>query len=97
MFNVRRKMIISPFSRKYPLVKMPDARPLPRKANRMEFCRGPAEMAAAIHDRRRSALPADYCLHNNEIVLAIQESLEHGSTYDMTTSFAPLEPLPWSR
>jgi predicted dehydrogenase len=97
MYNVRRKMIISPFARKYPLVKMPDARPLPRKANRMEFCRGPAEMAAAIGAQRPSALPGDYCLHNNEIVLAIQESLEHGSTYDMTTSFAPLQPLPWSR
>jgi len=97
MFNVRRKMIISPWARNYPLVRMPDAKPLPRKANRMEFCRGPAEMAAAIMERRRSAIPADYCLHNNEIVLAIQSALEQSNTYRMTTSFAPLEPRPWSR
>jgi hypothetical protein len=62
----------------------------------MEFCRGPAEMAIALREHRRSALPADYCLHNNEIVLAIQRAAQRSDTYRMTTSFAPLEPRPWS-
>jgi predicted dehydrogenase len=97
MFNIRRKMIISPWRQKVRLAAMPDALPLPRKAtNRMEFCRGPAEMAIALREHRRSALPADYCLHNNEIVLAIQRAAQRSDTYRMTTSFAPLEPRPWS-
>jgi hypothetical protein len=53
----------------------------------MQFCRGPAEIAAALLERRASRLPADFCLHNNEIVLAIQNATESGSTHRLRTSF----------
>jgi hypothetical protein len=54
-------------------------------------------MVAALAAGRRSHLPSDYCLHNNELVLAIQDALENAATYHMTTTFAPLQPPDWAR
>ncbi len=93
--NVRRKTIILPWGEKYPLPTSPRQGKLPPHANRMEFCRGPAEVAAATKEGRRSCMPADYCLHNNEIVLAIHEALESASTRVMTTRFEPVRPASW--
>lgn len=93
-FNVRRRTIISPFASEYPLKRFSQFRSPARKANPMEFCRGPAEIATAIAERRESYLPADFCLHNNEIVLAIQHATENSATYNVTTSFKPLQPIP---
>jgi len=94
-FNIRRKMIVPPWSRRYPLARFPSA--LPHKGHRMEFCRGPAEVAAAVASGAPSPLPSDYCLHNNELVLAIQSALENSATYQVTTSFEPLEPRSWAQ
>jgi predicted dehydrogenase len=95
MFNIRRKMIIEPFGRRYPLVAIRGTKNSPRGFNKMQFCRGPAEMAAALAERRESRLPNDFCLHNNEIVLAIQNATENGSTHQIRTSFkTPLQPMP---
>jgi len=93
--NVRRSMLILPDG-KYPLAAPPRAGKSRRGANTMEFCRGPAEMAAALAEQRRSHMPTDYCLHNNEIVLAIHHALEKAATYELTTTFAPVAPLPWA-
>jgi predicted dehydrogenase len=94
MFNIRRKMIVAPIGERYPLVKIRGAKKLPRGFNKMQFCRGPAEIAAAVEEGRESRLPSDFCLHNNEIVLAIQEATETGSTHRLGTSFkAPLQPM----
>ena len=92
-FNVRRRTIISPFSTEYPLKRFSQFRNPPRKANPMEFCRGPAEIATAIAEQRESYLPADFCLHNNEIVLAIQHATENSATYNLTTSFKSMQPI----
>ena len=45
--NVRRRMVILPDG-KYPLPSLPRQQKPRRNANPMEFCRGPAEVAAAI-------------------------------------------------
>jgi predicted dehydrogenase len=60
----------------------------------MDFFRGPAEMASAIREDRRSALPADFVLHVNEITLAMQQAGEQSTTYRLTTTFEPLAPGP---
>ncbi|MGD9841880.1 MAG: Gfo/Idh/MocA family protein [Steroidobacteraceae bacterium] len=96
MINIRRRMILSPIAKKYPLVKTQRTQKLRRGANPMEFCRGPSELIAAVTERRESHMPMDYCLHNNEIVLAIQNALENGSTYHMTTTFNTIVPMPWA-
>jgi len=93
--NVRRRMIVVPQGG-CRLAPPPRPGRRARGANAMEFCRGPAEVAAALAEGRRSHLPADYCLHNNEIVLAIQQALEDGATYHATTTFSPVEPMPWA-
>ncbi len=61
----------------------------------MDFSRGVAELAAAIREKRPCRLSADYALHTNEMVLAIQDAKETGAAYTMTTSFDPIEPMPW--
>ena len=63
---------------------------------RVDFCLGPAELATSLSERRACRLPPKYCLHNTEIVLAIHNSLETRGYHKMTTSFDPMDPLPWA-
>jgi predicted dehydrogenase len=63
---------------------------------RVDFCLGPAELATALREGRPCRLSPEYCLHNTEIVLAIHNSLESGCSHEITTSFAPMDPLPWA-
>jgi predicted dehydrogenase len=93
--NVRRSTLILPAGREK-LAPPPFGKPSQRKPHPMHFCRGPSEIVAALQAGRRSTMPADYCLHNNEIVLAIHEAMDKPGTYPMQTTFAPLEPQPWA-
>jgi predicted dehydrogenase len=65
-------------------------------ANRMDFARGPAEMAAAIAERRPSRMSARYALHVNEIALAMQYPREMGSPRQLVSTFEPIAPMPWA-
>jgi len=89
------KKLLGVRTREYPLVNKPSFK-LRNLRHYQDFSRGIAELAYAITEQRRSRLPADYCLHVNEIVLAIQNALETGAPYQMTTTFEPLAPQPWS-
>jgi hypothetical protein len=60
----------------------------------MDFFRGVAEMADAIDTGRRCLLSPDFVLHVNELTLAIQRAGTCGAPYTLTTSFAPLTPMP---
>jgi predicted dehydrogenase len=94
MFNVRRKMVISPLARSYPLVRIRGTEKSRRGHNKMQFCRGPAELAAAVAAGRDSRLANDFCLHNNEIVLAIQSAGVSSQTHRLRTTFkAPPQPM----
>ena len=61
-------------------------------AHDMDFARGVAELARAALEKRRCRLPIDYCLHVNEMVLAMHNAGSSGAAYRMTTAFDPLEP-----
>ena len=63
---------------------------------RVDFCLGPAELAIALREGRPCRLSPEYCLHNTEIVLAIHNSSELDEARKITTSFAPMDPLPWA-
>jgi predicted dehydrogenase len=63
---------------------------------RVDFCLGPAEVAAALREGRPCRLSPEYCLHNTEVVLAVHNSRDTGSNYKVTTSFAPMDPLTWA-
>ena len=64
---------------------------------RVDFCLGIAEIAEAIKEGRPSRLSSQYCLHVNEIVFAINEASESGSTHIVKTTFEPMDPMPWSK
>ena len=59
--------------------------------HRQDFARGIADLAHATIERRPPRLPADYCLHVNELSLAIQNAA--ATPYHVTTTFKPLEPM----
>lgn len=75
-----------------PLVKKPNLR-LRNLRHYQDFSRGVAEMAQAMIEERPCRLPADYVLHVNEMVLAIQNALETGAPYQLKTTFKPLTPI----
>lgn len=77
--------------RQYPLVKKPNLR-LRNLRHYQDFSRGIAELAQAIREERPCRLPAEYVLHVNEMVLAIQNALTTGVPYQLTTTFTSLTP-----
>ena len=60
----------------------------------MDFARGVAELARAVSRGTRATLDAQYSLHVNEIVLAIQNPHTMGCPRQLTTTFELVEPLP---
>jgi predicted dehydrogenase len=81
---------LAPRRRVYPPVKKVDLRKRYARHSH-NFARGIAELAWAIREKRPSRLPADYCLHVNEVVLAIQNATP--TPYQVTTTFKPLRPM----
>jgi predicted dehydrogenase len=97
--KIRRKTFLSPWKEKYPLLKM-EKRKINFKGQgslQMDFCRGVAELANAIKEQRPCRLGADYSLHVNEVVLAIHNALENSSSYEVKSTFKPIEPMPWAK
>ncbi len=59
----------------------------------MDFARGLADLAHAVAEGREPCLSARYCLHATELVLALNTALRTSSSYDMTTSCEPPDPM----
>jgi predicted dehydrogenase len=93
--NIKRRHIWLP-RRKYPLVSKGKHYSY-RGTQQMDFARGVADMATAICEGRQPRLSARYCLHTNELVLALNNALRKGNSYKMTTSFDTIEPMPWAQ
>jgi predicted dehydrogenase len=96
LMRIRRKVFMNPIKQKYPLVRE-SPKFKTKGAQRMDFSRGVAEMAAAIQEKRVSRMAADVSLHNNELAIAIQDALETGGCYRLTTSFVPVIPMDWAK
>ncbi|MCG9884011.1 MAG: Gfo/Idh/MocA family oxidoreductase [Cyanobacteria bacterium] len=94
--KIRRKMLLNPLAKKYPLPQSPYGKLTDRGAQAMDFCRGIAEMADAIAAGRSPRLSARYCLHVNEMVLAIQNALDSSAPYHLKSTFDPIAPMPWA-
>ena len=97
MVSIRRRSFLNPIRHSYRLPRTPYGRPRTKGAQKMDFARGPAELAAAVREQRSCRLSPRFSLHINELTLAIHYAREQGSTYRMTTTFDPIEPMPWSR
>lgn len=94
--TVRRRRMLSPWRRRYPLVTGGTKEVRYRGSQRRDFCAGIADMAEAIDADRPCRLSARFCLHVNEITLALHNALDHASSCRMTTRFTPVEPMPWA-
>ena len=83
------------FQRQYPLVRKPGGRMVgPGKP--VDFMRGPAEMAEAIREKRPCRLSAQFGAHIVETIEALQYPERFGYRTKMTTTFTPMQPLPWA-
>jgi predicted dehydrogenase len=67
------------------------------KGKKVDYCLGIAEMADSIRNNRPCRLSAEYCLHHDEVVLAIHNAITQGGVYKVTTSFSPMDPMPWAK
>lgn len=97
LVTIRRRTFLWPWKTKYPLAK--SCLQLRRKhkgSQQMDFARGLAEMAAAIKEGQAPRLSARFSLHVLEVTLAIQNAHEQSTTYEVTTTFDPVEPMPWA-
>ena len=80
--------------RRYPFARKPSSR-FVSKSKRVDFCRGPAEMAEAIRQKRQCRLSAELGLHITELIDALQNPRKFGRQ-KIESRFAPIEPLSWS-
>jgi predicted dehydrogenase len=62
----------------------------------VDFMRGPAELADSIKEKRPCRLPIELGVHMIEIVETLQYPEKFESPRVLTTSFDPIEPLPWN-
>ncbi len=81
--------------KRYPHVRKVTFEHKAKGSNPMDFLRGVAEMSDALAQKRPCRLSARYCLHVNELVLAIQEA-KPGRPHELETTFDPMEPMPWA-
>ncbi|MBW4584530.1 MAG: Gfo/Idh/MocA family oxidoreductase [Aetokthonos hydrillicola CCALA 1050] len=95
--TLRRKTIENPFKQNYPLVRKIGKKGEYNGRKHMDYCRGVAELANAIAEKYPPYLSAKYCLHTNEIVLAIQNAWTTGAPYKVTTSFQSIAPMRWAK
>lgn len=93
--TIRRRMMLNPVKRRVPLMGTHLPKPKYRGASNMDFCRGIAEMADAVQQKRSCRLSGRFSLHVNELALAIHNA-QDGKPYTMTTSFDPVQPMPWA-
>jgi predicted dehydrogenase len=84
-WHFRKKL---PFARK-------SAELFASEAKRVDFCRGPSELAAAIRENRPSRLSAELGLHITELIEAIQYPKDHGGRRPIESTFQPIQPLTW--
>ncbi|MEP4199324.1 MAG: Gfo/Idh/MocA family oxidoreductase [Aliishimia sp.] len=95
--RVRRRLVEWPFTRKLRL-KQPTHPKVGRTgAASMNFALGPAEVLEAIGQGRPSRMPVDFALHLTEVTLAIQNAGPMTGAQAMSTTFAPIEPMPWAK
>jgi len=96
MVTIRRKTFLSPLRKSHRLPRAPYGRPKTKGAQSMDFARGPAELADAVRNNRPCRLSPRFSLHVNEMALAIHRAREQGSTYHMSATFDPVQPMPWA-
>lgn len=90
--KVRRRFMLSPFPVKVKSRK-PDI-PIPEgSVAQMDFVRGAIEMVQAKREGRPSRVPLDFCVHFNEVSLAIHESRTRTDVYHVRSRCTSVTPV----
>jgi predicted dehydrogenase len=94
--RIRRRVLLMPWRRR--LARCGRRHPLPkyRAASRMDWLRGVADMAQALEDGRDPRLSPDFVYHVCEVMLQINNALCAPGHRVITSTFAPIEPMPWA-
>jgi len=92
--NIRRKSLFNPIPR-FVRLPPPPIRVPKFGAASMDFARGVAELSDAIRAERPSRLSPEFCLHANELALAIHDGSRNPGFYQVRSTFAPVQPMPW--
>ena len=92
-FTLRRRLIESPRGKRIRLPAPTHSKVKRFGAAAMNFALGPMEMVEAIAAGRTPRLAGAYALHLTEVTLAVASD----GVQEMTTSCAPMEPMPWAR
>ncbi len=92
-FVLRRRLIEAPLGRRIRLRGPTHPKVRRFGAAAMNFALGPVEMLEALDQGRVPRLAGDYALHLTEVTLAVARAGRH----QMTTTCAPMEPMPWAR
>jgi len=96
-WTIRRRTFLSPIAHRCPLLRSPYPAPKRRSSAQMDYLSGVQELADSIEEDRSSRLAPDFCLHTTEIVLAIHNALQTGTSHIPTTTFAPMDPMDWAK
>ena len=96
LMRIRRRSMLSPWTIPIRLPPPPTGRLTRFGSATMDFASGVAELADAIRSGRTSRLSPEFCLHTNELALAIHAADRDPGCYKVTTRFAPMEPMPWT-
>jgi len=82
------------YRKRLPLVGQP-RRKFVSAAKPVDFCRGPAELAAAVRESRPCRLSAELGIHIVELVETLQYPERFCARRQINSTFAPIEPLSW--
>jgi len=94
--NIRRRSLLVPWGRPLPLPPPPVGKISRFGHATMDFARGIAELADAIRMDRPCRLSPEFCLHTNELALAINSVEKTPDVREIKTKFDPVEPMPWT-
>jgi len=82
------------YRKRLPLVREPNGK-FVSDAKPVDFCRGPAELAAAVRENRPCRLSAELGIHLVQLVETLQYPERFCSRRQINSTFAPIQPLPW--
>jgi predicted dehydrogenase len=95
-WTLGRRTFLSPSPERCRPARSPSRGIRRRGAAQMDYLLGVQELADAIREGRESRLSPEFCLHANEVVLAIHGALGAGSPYVPMTRCGPMLPMPWA-
>jgi len=82
------------YRKRLPLVGQPRGK-FVSDAKPVDFCRGPAELAAAVRENRPCRLSAELGIHIVQLVETLQYPERFCARRQINSTFAPIQPLPW--